>query len=225
MPIGAKMACFYSIRKKIPMEVILPLTSTPFVDVGPDGCTVENVGGVTSNIELGQDPERFARFIDEMHLVVKPKDTIEKHFTFSGDLLLHGWVRTRSSVEYSWRTIVSMGDFTNGILLRLTPGDSLFFGGDTVGQISLSWFPVEKWTYFAIMRKTGLVSFHTFTKTVDTVPILRLSKVIRGTVNSSNSDLLIGKSLHSDREYWSGDMFNIELKSETPTDVSSAPFK
>ena len=233
----------------------LSLNTEPFMDESIYQSTI--IQGTATLVTLtavesenGSDEiKKFASFGEVKHLVVRPP--AYGLFRLRGRFVIHGWARPnilaqREDGKYRFNTILSIGMFANGVLIRLGDGN-LFIGGEVwingvvVVRIPDAWFPIGKWTYFALVRSNNRVSFYTRTKDDTTIGHDGTinSAHLRGTnedpaamgfVNTNNLDVLVGQSMHKQDnssggyENFRGELDRIVVIRGAPLNDRTVPF-
>jgi len=168
------------------VSLLLPLNGTnggtTFTDVSSNAFTVTGVGDAqTSTAQWKWDGSSLLLDGSGDYLDVAANAA----FQFPGDFTIEAWVRSTDTSGY--RTIIELGDYTDGVLLRsyAAGADSIYVNGTSIGNLN-SFIPANSWTYVQVNRASNLV-------TVSTDGVSRLTATVTGTVNSGNAAVRIGQ--------------------------------
>lgn len=108
-------------------------------------------------------------------------------FNFPGDFSVQGWVNLPEVRNGFDRTMVEVGTFSNGVLIRTdaTGTDTVYVNNTNMGDINSFWV-VDTWQWVSLTRAGSAVEF-----AIDGT--VRLTATISGTVNSTSGGVSIGR--------------------------------
>jgi hypothetical protein len=174
--------------------------STTFTDSSPNGLTVTASGNAaisTAQVKYGTGSLSLDGF--GSHATI---DSTSALGLGVGDFTIEAWIWVNSlSIG---NTIVDLGGYQNGMLLRLAGGsnDAAYIAGTSINWNSGNFVTAQQWTHVAMTRQGGTVRFFVG------------GTQVYATTNSNDAGesaaAMIGQASHSVNDQWNGpqDAFN-----------------
>lgn len=135
-------------------------------------------------------------------------------FIMPGAFTIEYWVNYPASGSVNPHSVISLGPYNAGVLIRNNTGDAVYVNGSNIGGGAV---PFDgKWHHVAVTRDvSNMVRYY-----VDGV--LRSSLTVSGVVNSSGAALYIGVSAHSLSERMVGYVDDIRISRDVARYTASA---
>lgn len=202
----------------------LLLNKKPFVDSGPQKVSPVVGDSDTAHVDINTtDAIRnggCAVFHGAASLHIHPG--VGTRWPLSGDFILDGWARISENQLHN--TILSYGTFRDGILLRPGKTDSLWVVNQH--RNCTSFFPINTWVYFALVRSGGTVELWTAQQGQPRAELRASIDIGNAVINPENINPILGRSTHRTDEHLRGMLADFRLYHPTSQsiDKSKVPF-